>query len=78
MVHAPNGTRAKWHTRQMAQAPNGTRAKWYRRQMAHTPLPTILLSFELNNKVKYFFKIGHFRSQTTSVITCLKVQQLIV
>jgi hypothetical protein len=24
MVHAPNGTRAKWYTRQMVQAPNGT------------------------------------------------------
>jgi hypothetical protein len=24
MVHAPNGTRAKWYTRQMEQAPNGT------------------------------------------------------
>jgi hypothetical protein len=31
MVHAPNGTRAKWHTRQMVHAPNGTGAKW------HTP-----------------------------------------
>jgi hypothetical protein len=27
MVHAPNGTRAKWYTRQMAQAPNGTGAR---------------------------------------------------
>jgi hypothetical protein len=24
MVHAPNGTRAKWYTRQMVHAPNGT------------------------------------------------------
>jgi hypothetical protein len=29
MVHAPNGTRAKWYTRLMVQAPNGTGAKWY-------------------------------------------------
>jgi hypothetical protein len=29
MVHAPNGTRAKWYTRQMVQAPNGTGAKWH-------------------------------------------------
>jgi hypothetical protein len=27
MVHAPNGTRAKWYTRQMAQAPNDTQAE---------------------------------------------------
>jgi hypothetical protein len=71
MVHAPNGTRAKWHTRQMAHAPNGTRAKWYRRQMAHTPLFDTDLLTRVRTEAEASFVIEHLKIGILHVLTVI-------